>query len=459
MGSFQNFFACLAEDYVPLPNPVKAPVKEPNVAKAALSSGWGDDEPALKTADSWDAKVAVSNDDGWGSGNTSSYAGDVSGLGEGEGSSRGGDFSGVSFQRRSNYGDDGNGGNREYGGGERGKRGRGGDRGGRGAGRGRGGDRGERGGGRARGGGRGGLREREFDRHNSSPREDRYKKETVGKGSWGDPLTAEDDSWLRNTEQADSYIAVSAEVDGAAVDIGSPSVEEESTEVTVLPRWGDIEEDEPMIFNYEEELQTLEEYLAEKAATKVKVDATVPARRANEGSDESQWKDAVLLKKDESDYFVAKPQVKPKKIKEHKAKVIVDIELNFAERDEDHSGRGGGRGRGGRNGRGGGRGRGGYGGGGFGGNDEEGADLGRGHGIGFGRGRGRGRGRGGLGVGFGIHTAQDANGATEFGEGGEAGVEGELAGESVGGGRTAEFLSGFDDNSISFDDNQQVVEW
>jgi hypothetical protein len=34
-----------------------------------------------------------------------------------------------------------------------------------------------------------------------------------------------------------------------------------------------------------------------------------PARKANEGSDDTQWKDAVVLKKEEEAFFVGKVRV------------------------------------------------------------------------------------------------------------------------------------------------------
>lgn len=61
----------------------------------------------------------------------------------------------------------------------------------------------------------------------------------------------------------------------------------------------------------EENTKTLEEYLAEKkdSAKKFRLDQ---GRKANEGSDESQWKNTVELKKEETSYFSGKVKKKKK---------------------------------------------------------------------------------------------------------------------------------------------------
>lgn len=52
----------------------------------------------------------------------------------------------------------------------------------------------------------------------------------------------------------------------------------------------------------EDNTQTYDEYLAEQAAKKLSLAALPAARAANEGADESQWKDAVLrARKGEAD--------------------------------------------------------------------------------------------------------------------------------------------------------------
>ena len=52
-----------------------------------------------------------------------------------------------------------------------------------------------------------------------------------------------------------------------------------------------------------ENLKTLDQYLSEKVS-KVKMSTSV--RKANEGSDESQWKNAVVFVKEEDDLVVGK---------------------------------------------------------------------------------------------------------------------------------------------------------
>ncbi|KAJ3114310.1 hypothetical protein HDU96_002275 [Phlyctochytrium bullatum] len=181
------------------------------------------------------------------------------------------------------------------------------------------------GGGRGRGrGGRGGYRGREFDRHSGNPRYDGEKKEIAGKGSWGNPVTAESE----------------------AVKDGEAPAEKENAENA-----GEEKAEEQTPPEPEEKLKTLEEYLAERAAAKPA--AAEPTRRPNEGSDETQWKDAVVLQREEDEeYYSSNKGSKSKKSKETKAKVALDIEQKFA---DEYSGREGGF-RGGRGGRGGPRG-------------------------------------------------------------------------------------------------------
>lgn len=54
----------------------------------------------------------------------------------------------------------------------------------------------------------------------------------------------------------------------------------------------------------EENTKTLEEYLAEKKNTQSL--RRNEARKANEGADDGQWKDAVVLEKEEDVFFVGK---------------------------------------------------------------------------------------------------------------------------------------------------------
>lgn len=53
----------------------------------------------------------------------------------------------------------------------------------------------------------------------------------------------------------------------------------------------------------DENTKTLDEYLKEKEATKFRLDQ---GRQANEGSDDSQWKNTVVFKKDEDAYFIGR---------------------------------------------------------------------------------------------------------------------------------------------------------
>ncbi|KAI8851301.1 hypothetical protein BC829DRAFT_415303 [Chytridium lagenaria] len=172
--------------------------------------------------------------------------------------------------------------------------------------------------------GRGGYRGREFDRHSSNPRHDGEKKDVAGKGSWGNPVTAEGE---------------------AAKDGETPAADKENVE------GAEGEKAEEVAPEPEEKLKTLEEYLAEVAAAKPVAAAAV--RKANEGSDDSQWKDAVVLAKAEveEDYFSGNKSNKSgkKTTKEVKTKVALDIEQKFADeqpaRGEGYrGGRGGARG-------------------------------------------------------------------------------------------------------------------
>lgn len=68
----------------------------------------------------------------------------------------------------------------------------------------------------------------------------------------------------------------------------------------------------------EEKVKTLEEYLAEKANKSLKV-ALPEARKANEGSDDKKWENAVaFVKEDEPEYF-ATNKVKERDCKKEKS--------------------------------------------------------------------------------------------------------------------------------------------
>ncbi|TPX36309.1 hypothetical protein SmJEL517_g01609 [Synchytrium microbalum] len=192
----------------------------------------------------------------------------------------------------------------------------------------------------ARGGGfrgRGGPhRGREYDRRSGRVDMDSEKKEVAGKGTWGDPLTAES-------------AAVPAETtDGAA--------ETTETEVAVdgaAPAEGEAAAPEPVEEQPEDKYKSLDDYFKELAAKKPT--AAAPTRKANEGADVSQWKDAVVFQRgDEEEVFIALGQQKAKKAAAGtiKEKVQVDLDIRFTEPSSAPRGRGGNRGefRGGRGG-------------------------------------------------------------------------------------------------------------
>jgi plasminogen activator inhibitor 1 RNA-binding protein len=126
-------------------------------------------------------------------------------------------------------------------------------------------------------------------------------------------------------------------------------------------RGGDRDAREP-----EEEDNTVsyDQYLAQKAAEESALPTLAP-RSANEGVDESQWKDTVEVTKAEEDaYFAPKAKNAPKQKAKKEEKVYIEIDARFERprgggdrgRGGDRGARGGGRGRGDN---GGGRGRGG----------------------------------------------------------------------------------------------------
>jgi len=176
--------------------------------------------------------------------------------------------------------------------------------------------RGGRGGSRgARGGSRGA---KNFDRHSRNDRFDGEKKEVAGTGSWGDPIVSE----LEAVEGGD--VVAPAPVDAEPVEPVEPEIEH----------------------------KTLEQYLAEKNASK-KASSVTP-RQANEGADKSQWKDSVVLAKEEEDFLVlSKPKSTASKGKPKAEKQFLDIEQKFTDEGRSNDSRGE---RGGRGGRGGSRG-------------------------------------------------------------------------------------------------------
>lgn len=168
-------------------------------------------------------------------------------------------------------------------------------------------------------GGRGG-RGREYDRRSGTGRVDGEKKEVAGKGTWGDPL-----------ETSETTPAVDGE-------------NQENVEQTQQ-----AEEEEKVL--------TLEQYLASKKPVSVSLTSS---RKPNEGADSNQWKNTVVLNKDEEDFIkLGKQQAAASKAaKAKQGKQFLAIEQRFSDQERSNNS---GRGRGGERGRGrGGRGRGGH---------------------------------------------------------------------------------------------------
>ncbi|KAI8593544.1 hypothetical protein BDZ88DRAFT_145897 [Geranomyces variabilis] len=163
----------------------------------------------------------------------------------------------------------------------------------------RGGFRGGRGG---RGGARGG-RGREFDRHSGSGRVDGVKKEVAGKGSWGNPLTAEEEA-KKEIVDAEGYVELRLQESAVKVllclyaqfDHSGAEKAEATAETTEAETAAEPKEQDP-----EDNFKTLEQFMAERSrpANEAKV------RKANEGADDAQWKDAVVLKKSDDEELFA----------------------------------------------------------------------------------------------------------------------------------------------------------
>ncbi|CDH58499.1 hypothetical protein RO3G_16296 [Lichtheimia corymbifera JMRC:FSU:9682] len=142
-------------------------------------------------------------------------------------------------------------------------------------------------------------RGRQFDRHSGTGIADSEKKEKQG---WGHPETAEAEAAKDSLSPKDPAAEEAAAAEAAEA---------------------------------EEKVKTLEEYLAEKANKSLKV-SLPEARKANEGSDDKKWENAVaFVKEDEPEYFATnKDASKPKKSAEkpRKEKVVVEIEQRFVEK-------------------------------------------------------------------------------------------------------------------------------
>jgi len=162
--------------------------------------------------------------------------------------------------------------------------------------------------------------------------------------AWGAPVPAADDAWAVPATSGDEPVIPATAADGDKNE-GRRAREREQEE--------------------EDNTLTLDQYLAQKAEKEASLLPKLETRKANEGADDSLWKDAVQVQKgeDEEAYFATKRKSAPKARTEKKEKVFLEIEARFDR--PDRGGRGGGRGRGDRGERGSrpGRGRGGDGGG------------------------------------------------------------------------------------------------
>ncbi|KAI8968567.1 hypothetical protein BDF20DRAFT_897070 [Mycotypha africana] len=156
------------------------------------------------------------------------------------------------------------------------------------------------------------TRGRQFDRHSGTGIVDSEKKIKRG---WGKPETAE------------------AEAANDKLNPADPDAPEADAPVS-----------EP-----EEQVKTLEEYLAEKANKSLNV-SLPEARKANDDADDA-FKGAVAFKREEEEEYFANKNAKSSKKnadKPRKEKVFVDIEQRFEDKSNDFRGRRGNDRRGGR---------------------------------------------------------------------------------------------------------------
>jgi len=199
------------------------------------------------------------------------------------------------------------------------------------------GQRGGRGNNRTPRGGRGGRGSggnRPMDRHSMTDRTDSHKQEHQAWGGDEGKRELSDE----NAGEQDAQAAVS----GVATPIGDGP-----TTAAAVPAQPEVEA-EP-----EDNTKTYQEWLAEQK--KENIGGNLPeARKANEGVDDSQWKDAVALKKEEDDdiLFAQTKEGKARKQKEKKEKTFIEFDLparssGQSERGRGGRGRGEGRGRGG----------------------------------------------------------------------------------------------------------------
>lgn len=174
---------------------------------------------------------------------------------------------------------------------------------------------------------------RPFDRHSQTGHKDSDKAEAAG---WG-------------AEEGKSELQ--AEV------LGEADAKTEAAPEAAVPV---IEEKTPVVEEEEDNTQTYEEYLAAQAASKLSL-ALPTARTANEGVDESKWKDTVAIARKgevEEEWFLGTKKTEAAKVRKQKeSKTFLEIDANFKPPRREGPPREGARGRGGR-GRGEGRGRG-----------------------------------------------------------------------------------------------------
>ncbi|KAF8591871.1 hypothetical protein K439DRAFT_1643873 [Ramaria rubella] len=222
-------------------------------------------------------------------------------------------------------------------------------------------------GGRGRGaGGRG----RQYDRHSGTlPDSDKKVNQGWGANEGTAELTAEQQgdadavkdatvdtsaNWGGDTSAADNTWGATTDTPAETGDTWGGAVTDNADNKDVAVNGTAPRESRRSDFKEEEEDNslTLDEYLAQKAkAEGTAVPKIEAVRRANEGVDESLWKDAVPLSKakEEDNYFVGKTKSAPKARAKKEEKVHIEIEARFERPDR-------GRGRGGRGGRGGDRG-------------------------------------------------------------------------------------------------------
>ncbi|KAG9126857.1 hypothetical protein FRC07_001714 [Ceratobasidium sp. 392] len=214
---------------------------------------------------------------------------------------------------------------------------------GRGRGRGTGEFRGQGG----RGRGRGGPRQDRPDRHSQSGKTDTEKRINSG---WGaeegrTELAAEESGAADATADAKDTTETNEWGAPAAEEWGAPPPEggEAPKEGEERPERRQREEEE------DDNTMTLTEYLAKKKASEG-VPTKPEGRAANEGADNTLWKDAVQLQRDEDEnnYFVGKTKAAPKARAKKEEKVHIEIDARFApvERGGRGRGRGGDRGSG-----------------------------------------------------------------------------------------------------------------